>query len=304
MPRKHPLPESELAIARRLVELRGMAGLSRAELVKLCHIAHDLITRVELGITPLRYGDAARWLPALVPGGRFALSVNPLWLTDGTWPIQLEWPFLLPKPKAIGLPPRIRFSTFVASHRKLLEGLAKEPPEADLPESWILPYAVQFLRLRSRLAHMGRSDAWLYRLWKCSAERFAGESPKVARIIRHVQERRKNIEKGWLTESALRGTVSDMVTLLKLRAELKALTVGYGKKTELAKLLRVPRTSVSQWIAGAKEPGGETTLKLFNWVEQQKAKEKNRGKAPTPPRHKALQTKVTYEKRKPRSSKS
>ena len=302
MSRKNPLPESEFAIGRRLVELRDMAGLSRAELVKLCPLTHDLITRVELGITPLRYADAERWLPHLAVPGPIPCPVNPLWLTDGTWPIQLEWPLLLPKPDAIGLPPRMRFSAFVAKHRKLLEGLAKEPPEADLPESWIVPYAVYFAALRGRLAKTDRGVTWLGCLWEYSAEQFESKSPKIARILRDVLGRKQNSERKLLRELVLKDMVSEM-TLATLRLNLKSVTAGYGGKAKLARFLGVPGSSVSAWIAGTKEPGGETTLKLLNWVEQQKAQQKSPGSVLPPPERKAQSTKVSYEKRKPKSSK-
>ncbi len=302
MSRKNPLPESERAIGRRLVELRDVAGLSRAELVKLCRLTHDLITRVELGITPLRYADATRWLPALVPRGRITLAVNPLWLTDGdAWRPKLEWPLLLPEPGEIGLPSRIRFSAFVANHRELLEGLTKEPPESVLPKSWLFSYAGHFTASLSRLIRIERGVAWLYWVFKNSGARFAGKSPEVAQLMKNARRGQTNSSIQLLTKRVGYDTVSEMVTLLKLRAELKALTAGYGRKTELAKFLGVTRTTVSRWIVGGKEPGGEVTLKLLNWVEQQKEQQKSPGSVPPPPERKAQSAKVPYENKRKES---
>jgi transcriptional regulator with XRE-family HTH domain len=42
-----------------------------------------------------------------------------------------------------------------------------------------------------------------------------------------------------------------------------------GKKSELAKFLGAPLASVSRWLSGEREPGGEITLKMLHWVEQQ-----------------------------------
>lgn len=49
-----------------------------------------------------------------------------------------------------------------------------------------------------------------------------------------------------------------------------------GKKTELATFLGVPLPRVSQWLHGRKRPGGETTLRLLQWVEQQEAQQQER----------------------------
>jgi transcriptional regulator with XRE-family HTH domain len=57
--------------------------------------------------------------------------------------------------------------------------------------------------------------------------------------------------------------------LENLLADLNHLTKESGKKTELADFLGAPLASVSRWLSGEREPGGETTLKMLRWVEQQ-----------------------------------
>lgn len=57
-----------------------------------------------------------------------------------------------------------------------------------------------------------------------------------------------------------------------LMDRLKKATEQRGKKAELARFLDVPLPKVSQWLSGLHEPGGETTLQLLNWVEQQERK--------------------------------
>ena len=59
---------------------------------------------------------------------------------------------------------------------------------------------------------------------------------------------------------------AQLPTLLK---RLKEATRERGKKSELAALLGVSKTRVWQWLSGTNEPGGETTLQLLRWVEQQ-----------------------------------
>lgn len=70
--------------------------------------------------------------------------------------------------------------------------------------------------------------------------------------------------------------VSDIVnirsvsqSLPKLLERLKHATRERGKKSILAKFLGVSLVQVSQWLSGDREPGGETTLKMLYWVEQQ-----------------------------------
>jgi DNA-binding transcriptional regulator YiaG len=54
-----------------------------------------------------------------------------------------------------------------------------------------------------------------------------------------------------------------------LLERLKTAAEKSGKKSKLAEFLDVPLASVSRWLSGEREPGGEITLKLLRWVEQQ-----------------------------------
>lgn len=54
-----------------------------------------------------------------------------------------------------------------------------------------------------------------------------------------------------------------------LRERLNRATKESGKMSALADYLKVPLASVSRWLSGKREPGGEITLKLLHWVEQQ-----------------------------------
>jgi DNA-binding transcriptional regulator YiaG len=57
--------------------------------------------------------------------------------------------------------------------------------------------------------------------------------------------------------------------LPKLIERLKRATEARGSKAELAAWLGVHRQSVTDWLSGKQEPGGEITLRLLTWVEQQ-----------------------------------
>ena len=50
---------------------------------------------------------------------------------------------------------------------------------------------------------------------------------------------------------------------------LQEATKERGSKTALAKFMGLPLPKISQWLSGEHEPGGENTLKLLHWVEQQ-----------------------------------
>lgn len=56
--------------------------------------------------------------------------------------------------------------------------------------------------------------------------------------------------------------------LPNLLEELKHATAAPGKKTELAKFLGAPLASVSRWLSGEREPGGETVLKMQAWLKR------------------------------------
>ncbi|HEV2438192.1 MAG TPA: helix-turn-helix transcriptional regulator [Verrucomicrobiae bacterium] len=65
-------------------------------------------------------------------------------------------------------------------------------------------------------------------------------------------------------------TSAEMQPVLpKLIERLKRATAERGKKSDLAKWLGVHRQSVTDWLSGKQEPGGEITLRMLRWVEQQ-----------------------------------
>jgi DNA-binding transcriptional regulator YiaG len=57
--------------------------------------------------------------------------------------------------------------------------------------------------------------------------------------------------------------------LPKLIQRLRRATEARGSKSELATWLGVHRQCVTDWLSGKQEPGGEITLRLLHWVEQQ-----------------------------------
>ncbi|HXC35968.1 MAG TPA: hypothetical protein VNV43_08845 [Candidatus Acidoferrales bacterium] len=74
-----------------------------------------------------------------------------------------------------------------------------------------------------------------------------------------------------LTANSLKGkTHAGMKTeIQKLIERVKRKASKPGAKTALAKDLRVAPARISEWLSGEKEPGGEYTLQLLQWVEQE-----------------------------------
>jgi transcriptional regulator with XRE-family HTH domain len=85
--------------------------------------------------------------------------------------------------------------------------------------------------------------------------------------------------------------------LAQLLERLNRATVAKGRKAELAEYLKAPRPCVSDWLSGKREPSGETTLRLLQWVEQWEAQQKqNPGSVSAPPGPKTRVRKSGYEK--------
>src|SRR5688572_15253551 len=65
----------------------------------------------------------------------------------------------------------------------------------------------------------------------------------------------------------------------RLLKRLKSATSERGKKSELARHLKVPPARVLEWLSGVHEPGAETTLRLLEWVAAEEGKTKTVGSA-------------------------
>jgi transcriptional regulator with XRE-family HTH domain len=117
-----------------------------------------------------------------------------------------------------------------------------------------------------------------------------------------AQSAQKEISKQVLTDVVPKDNIQTMQDEMQtFRARLTKATAARNQKAALAKWLGVSMSSVSNWLAGRKEPSGETTLRLLHWVEQQERQQnKSPSSAETLPEPKT-QSKVSNEK-KPQSS--
>ena len=104
-------------------------------------------------------------------------------------------------------------------------------------------------------------------------------------------------ERKLLTETESSGKLPPVKSQLdNLLAALNHLTEETGKKTELADFLGAPLASVSRWLSGDREPGGETTLRMLEWVQAEEAKPRGPRGAETPREPKTQARKHGYEK--------
>ena len=74
-------------------------------------------------------------------------------------------------------------------------------------------------------------------------------------------------------------TIRAGVNLKSLLARVNQAASAHGKKTELAKFLRVRLVTVSQWLSLDRAPNGEITLLMQKWVIAQE----NNKNAPSSP---------------------
>jgi len=85
-----------------------------------------------------------------------------------------------------------------------------------------------------------------------------------------IQPSQKTSRDSTLTNVVLSDNIDNVKAQLPaLLKRLNEMTRERGTKTALAKFMGVKLPTVSRWLSGDKEPGGETTLKLLHWVEQQ-----------------------------------
>ena len=289
-----------------MTTLRQEQRLSRDDWSRRSDVSSGVITRVELGRMPLRYEDARRLLPALSVGGWVDIfPVNPLWLAEGIGPIELNWPILLPASEQIGLKPGISFLSFVAENRALLADLAKDPPEAVLPEPWLQAYLYHWVSMRPKVRRLLTGTYLLECVFRFSAERLARKSGAAVRALKDYKLvlRAENKRLTEITTCGNQGTNAPESTLItgldSLRKRLALATRRRGAKAHLAAFLHVPRPRVSEWISGARDPSGETTLRLLNWVERQgRQQPKSPGAASTAPEQQTQSRKSSHEKPK------
>jgi hypothetical protein len=92
--------------------------------------------------------------------------------------------------------------------------------------------------------------------------------------------------------------------LSDLLKRVRCATEYRGKKSELARWLKTTPQRVTDWLSGTRAPGGEVTLRLLEWVQEEEAKTTEAlAVSLAPPEPKTQLRKSSYEKTKSGQSK-
>jgi len=295
VPRKHPMPAREKAICRRLREFRLWTGLSQAEFSSVVGLNLRAYASYEYERSQLNYVAAWRILTAMH-------MLNPIWLAEGAGEMLEGRHFTCWSPEDTGLGPRTAFSFVYDTQLKrpllrspvlrLLEPikglrmftfasdisgrLFSKERFGDFLSGWLA--ALPDSNVNDFLNELFRRAAQVFARYPRDKDQQAIETRR-AEIYR-IEERRRfgsasqNSEKRVLTGVAVSGKLAPVKSQLKnLLADLNRLTREPGTKTKLADFLSAPLTSVSRWLSGEREPGGETTLKMLRWVQEQESQQ-------------------------------
>jgi transcriptional regulator with XRE-family HTH domain len=292
MPRKNGLPESERAICRRLREFREASGLSQVEFARRAGLDGGSYASYEYERAKLNYPVAYKILTTYV-------MLGPKWLALGGSSAGVFFG-TLPKPGENMDGPKTPFSEVYQSticHRVAASRAAAMKPAEPFPifrpdgspESRVraLRLFVEMLKQYLQQLQPGEVDPFMNELDSAMAKAFQTKKLSSTEDADLIAARMLEIDAfghGRIASdenSALAGllTIAEYgncfpMTLPQLLNELKTLTEVFGKKAELAEFLNATPSSLSHWLSGNRQPGGEVTLRMLEWVQAEKAKQK------------------------------
>jgi transcriptional regulator with XRE-family HTH domain len=274
------MDEIEKAISDRLRQIRARVGWSQTDFANGVGVSRDSVTRIELGLAPVRYliGDTVC--------AKFDICQR--WLATGTDP-QSGY---IGIPVEIGVEIGRRELFSVAYHRviesyvfraiqdaenavKIVFGASDDLTGDRLAENYAYHWANMFFRL---LPLELRQEFYGYISAASSA---------------FIQSHRAKLEGSLLMQGAkVKSSMASLIERLK-----KVVDIPDGKES-LARYVKTDHLRIERWLAGKEEPSGEFTLHLLEWVKAEEAKQRDRGSAITPPRRKTRSTQSAYEKEK------
>jgi hypothetical protein len=234
---------------------------------------------------PLKYSVAAKLLRVF--------NINPSWLADGNGRISIG--VNIPTLKESDIPKEALFSEVFANYLKHIvskqiaaiqsspaykygEHLYSSDPSGRLAAEELLITEIRSWIGTVRGANLNK----LVNNIRFAALGLLDESgidAEPAATVKHrlaeMEKARARLEKRrtYLTEAASDDRTAEVKLLLpNLLKRLNEHTSEPGKKSELAEFLGAPLASVSRWLSGDREPGGEVTLKMLHWVQLQERK--------------------------------
>jgi len=293
--------DRELAICGRVGTVRHYQGWQQVHFAQSIGITRDNLVSIEYGRTPLRFWLADRICEKF--------NISQQWLATGRDPVSGY--VVIPQDLLIQTAPRSLFSAafddrlghFVQERIQQTQALAraiaaKADASGKILEDRLYNLALcWFQRIPPHLYQeyfsvlMAASSAFFQQ----HRGQFAPGVWPPPRLPR--PQELENTEKKLLPEV----TASDNVlpvkqTMANLLERLNTATSQRGTKSKLAKAMGVPLANVSQWLSGVREPGGETTLRLLEWVRAEEAEQKSPDSATTPAGQKTQVRKSGYEK--------
>jgi len=269
------MTEADSAIAKRVRRVRFLSGLSQKDFAAALNISLDRLASIEYGRTPLPVHLADEICHA------FNTSIS--WLVKGRGN---QGPFI---GRICDIAPETDGSELVSK-------IYTEEIQLALHKRFMTDFDyAKFATLAQNegfgsFASFNAPEKYLRR-FEQDFERVFGDLPSggkeqllslFVRILNQFTEDWNNGRRdfpGWPRTSGKNHDLTsggDSLTsksvkpvLPKLIQRLNRATEARGSKVALAKWLGVHRQSVTDWLSEKVEPGGEITLRLLQWVEQQ-----------------------------------
>jgi len=278
VPRTKPIPKKDREIAARIKEFREKWKCSRPQLAAHIGVESAVIVRIEAGRVPLKYGIARKIFSYL--------PINPYWAATGNG--LCKGYVVLPEEKDLNVPSNSVFSDVFFS---LLLPSFQDQNE-DFQEAMILRFGrgkmlAAMVKKAFRDApdgHAGNLQRVLDKFIEDFLKNHPENDPKkllrrqawyinAEQFFKFPNAEQPYSDQNNLTKAESVGINSEVKSQLPVLLErVRKVSSASGKKTELANFLSVPLASVSRWLSGEREPGGEITLRLLKWVEQQEQK--------------------------------
>jgi transcriptional regulator with XRE-family HTH domain len=252
----------ERQICSRVGQLREGLKQPQRNFAKLLGISHDKLASIEYGRTPLRFETA---LAAATLTG-----CNLAWLAEGINPKLAP----LPSPSVTGKIPSQRL--FSEAWKQWLKGSPVVPPiktakgsatsvdNEPIAGASHLDYLVEEVSGTLNFLPPEFHQNYFAHIAK-------GGQDFVAMNLAAINES-KLLSTNSLKTDLTKAATSNKVVAVKpqlpnLRERLNRATSESGQMSALAKFLKVPLASVSRWLSGKREPGGEITLQMQEWVK-------------------------------------
>lgn len=263
--------EKERQIVARVRQVRYANQLSQSEFARALGISLDRLASIEYARTPLTVAGADKI------SSKFDVSL--IWLAEGRGRMkpcfglisqsrpEIRGSELLSAVFSADLERRLIEENFFSmfSMAVIMQGEAGLPKGKDA-EHYVESFYHAFDDLFHKMPHLGKEKllALMVRtLAEFSTDWEEGDHKAPGENITMLPN-------NYLTMTSLKGKKSSVKPeMQKLIERVRRKASKPGAKSKLARWLDVAPARVSEWLSGKKEPGGEYTLRMLRWVEQQ-----------------------------------